>query len=191
VSTLGYETRAIRVRRRATAGVYIRLAILAAAMLAVFACFFAVGRVTDTGGSRVEASPELPASFQSVATSIGLSGAPPIETPPVLDAHRDVSTASRSVASHPAAAPARTSAREAVDAPSPPRYTQPISPSPAKALPSPVAVSPPSAGAPSSSSPSSSSPSGGAPSSGESSGGGGGGHSEPSSNGGGSFDSSG
>ena len=170
MSTVGFETRAIRALR-ITARIDPGLPVLVAAMLAVFACFFAVGRATEPGSSRAEALSSLPTAFHSAASPIHLSSAVPIEISLAASAQHRSTGRSQPISTPTASAPAQTLAPEVPRAPlhsSP--SVQPVSPPSEKAPPSPASVSPP---------PTSESSRGA------------GNHSRPSSNGGGSFDSSG
>jgi hypothetical protein len=183
-----YERRA----GRATPRLDPRLPVLAVVTVVVFGCYFAIGRLAESGSSRSGAHSSLPALFHSGATAIGLSGAPPIAA--VVSAPRSViASSSRSISTRAASAHRQPVARE-VSRPEVSRaplqhssqVEQPVSsssPSPAKAPSSPASTPAPSAPAPSTPS---------APSTGGSSSGGGGGHSGSSQGGGGgSFDSSG
>jgi hypothetical protein len=186
-----YERRA----GRATPRLDPRLPVLAVVTVVVFGCYFAIGRLAESGSSRSGAHSSLPALFHSGATPIGLSGAPPIAAvvsaprPVIASSNRSISTRAASAHRQPIAR--EVSHHEVSRAPlqRSSQVEQPVSsssPSPAKA-PSPPASTPaPSAPAPSTPS----APS--APSTGGSSSGGGGSHSGSSQGGGGgSFDSSG
>jgi len=169
MSTVGFETRAIRARK-VTARIDPGLPVLVAAMLAVFACFFAVGRATEPGRSRAEAPSSLPTAFHSAASPIHLSSAVPIEISLASVHHRSTGR-SQPISTPTASAPAQELTPEVPRAPlHSSSSVQPVSPPSEKAPPSPASVSPP---------PTSESSRGA------------GNHSRPSSNGGGSFDSSG
>jgi hypothetical protein len=170
MNTVGFETRAIRARR-AAARIDPGLPMLVAAVLAVFACFFAIGRATGAGSPRAEAPSSLPTAFHSAASPIHLGSAVPIEISLAASAHHRSSRRSQPISTPTASAPAQALAPEVPRAPlhsSP--SVQPVSPPSEKAPPSPVSVSPP---------PTSESSRGA------------GNHSRPSASGGGSFESSG
>ena len=58
--------------------------IVAASLCIVFACFFALGRVTHPGRVlRVEAAPSLPVASVSAEIPVRLSSAPPLDVAPV------------------------------------------------------------------------------------------------------------
>jgi uncharacterized membrane protein YgcG len=175
MSTVGFETRAIRARK-VTARIYPGLPLLVAAMLAVFACFFAVGRATDTSSPRTEALSSLPTAFHSTAIPIHLGSALPIAISSVVSTHHRSTRRNQSISAPAVSAPAQTVVHDVPVAPPRPSV-QPVSPPAEQAPPSPASASP----APASASP---------PSTGGSSGSEGG-HSKPSASGGGSFDSSG
>jgi hypothetical protein len=80
VSAIDFQTRAIRARR-ATARIDPWFAALVAAMLVVFAAFFAIGRVTVD--RQVEAPSGLQAASSSAASAIRLSSVPPIAIPAI------------------------------------------------------------------------------------------------------------
>lgn len=170
MNTVRFEPHAIRARS-ASPRIDPRLRMLVAGMIVVFACFFAVGRATDTSSPRAEALSSLTTTFSSVAIPLHLSGAPPIEISIAVRAHARATGRSRPIPIETASAPAQAAAHEVSPAPlrsSP--SAQPVSPQPEKVSPSPAHVSPPSTNGSSGS---------------------GGGHSKPSATGGGSFDSSG
>jgi uncharacterized membrane protein YgcG len=168
MSTVGFETRAIRARK-VTARIYPGLPLLVAAMLAVFACFFAVGRATDTSSPRTEALSSLPTAFHSTAIPIHLGSAVPIAISSVVSTHHRSARRNQSISTPAVSAPAQAVVHDVPVAPLRPSV-QPVSPPAEQAPPSPASASPP--------------PTGG-------SSGSGGGHSKPSASGGGSFDSSG
>jgi hypothetical protein len=167
MSTAGFETRAIRARK-VTARIYPGLPMLVAAMLAVFACFFAIGRATGTSSPRAEALSSLPTAYHSTAIPIHLSSALPITISSVVSTRRSAKR-TQSISTPAVSAPAQAVAHEVPVAPQRPSV-QPVSPPAEQAPPSPASASPP--------------PTGGSPGSE-------GGHSKPSASGGGSFDSSG
>ena len=82
MSVTSFETRAIRARR-ATARIDPKFAALVAAMLAVFAGCFAIGRATDPDGPLGEGPPTLQAASRSIARPIRLSGMPAIAVPAI------------------------------------------------------------------------------------------------------------
>ena len=170
MNTVRFETSATRARR-ATARIDSRLAMLVVAMLTVFACFFVIGRATDTRSARAEASSSVTIALNSAAIPIALSGAPPIETPSAAGAHARISRRSQSISTQTVSAPAQTVVHEVSRAPlRSPQLAQPVASRPEKAPSPPASASPPSTSGSS---------------------GTGGGHATPSSSGGGSFDSSG
>ena len=171
VSTMHFDTRALRARR-ATARIDPRLVALVAGMLIVFACCYAIGRATATGGSRVGEASGLQAASFSGAVPIQLSSAPPIAIPTVVRVQRHANVPTPAVVPiRTAPAPAHKLAPAVSDVPAPlPQATQPAPPKVDSAPQTPPASGPPT-------------------STGGSKGEGGG--SKPSTSGGGSFDSSG
>jgi hypothetical protein len=169
--TIRFDTRTSRARG-ATARIDLPLSLFVIAVIAVFACCFALGRATGgSGSSPGEPGSSLPTSFQSAAAPLGLSDAAPIAIPTSLVVHRDVHGKIAPVVNETSPATGRALAREVARAPL-------DSPQPARA------VSVPSAEAPSI-------PTEVTPSSGSGSSGGAAGNSKPATSGGGSFDSSG
>jgi hypothetical protein len=104
--------------RRTTARIDLRLPIFVAAVLAVFACCFALGRATGgSGSSSGEPGSSLPTSFQSAAAPLGLSAAAPLAIPTALAVlHRHVHEKSAPVANGTSSASAKPLAREAARA---------------------------------------------------------------------------
>jgi hypothetical protein len=153
-----------------------RLPIAVATLCAVFACFFAIGRATDTASrSRAEASSTLPVASAGAAIPRRLSDTSPIEIFASAPRPRKRSTPVRA-ASLPGSSiravsgPAQAASTEVASPPSvpvaPSQPTRSFSPEPAQSSPAPVGGSNGSSGS-------------------------GSGSSRHSSSGGGSFDSSG
>lgn len=162
--------------------------IVVASACAVFACFFAIGRATDTGSvSTVES---LPIASVSAPVPASLSTAPPLALASVTAGHAQPSpqrqSSSSITASPPRQALAADVSRASLSSPSPaPAASQPAAET--QAPPSAPTSAPTVSSSPAQAPASHPSPAP-APTSGSSGGGGG---SSPSASGGGSFDSSG
>jgi hypothetical protein len=171
MNAMRFEVRAIRARRREAARIDPLLPIFVVAVLAVFGCFYEVGRATDAGSARTEPLASLPTSFHSAATAIRLSDAPPIGIPAAVSPHAKGRTSSEPILVQTSTVPAQAVTHEVSRTPL--HLPQPagvVSPAPAETAPAPASPAPPSTNGSSGN---------------EGSG------SKPSSGGGGSFDSSG